>query len=273
MLARYGAPGAQLPERTSDRPSSSGGKERTNAQDHRSISARGTHNCLSSSCLPVRLPKAERKRRQIEKAPRISRPAQLVKLADKIYQQGVSMKFLATIVVICALGLTGCATRMQAVEDQKPIAVSAAATKKLVLAMDGSEVAKGSDSWGSLTSAFHDGCKEEASSAGVPIEFQHGAAHATGEEGTLFSMYVNDFRYVSTGARIGFGIMTGNAFIDASTKFQDLKSGDVWGERPYSTKSSAWQGIMSAMTAKQAQTICKNMIDVLRNTEGDPKKK
>lgn len=183
------------------------------------------------------------------------------------------MKFFATIVVSCALGLTGCATRMQTVEDQKPIAVGAAATRKLVLGIDGSEIAKGSDSWSSLTSAFHDGCKEEAISAGVQIEFQEGAARATGEEGALLAMYVSDFRYIATGARIGLGVMTGNAFIDANTKFLDLKSGAVWGERPYSTKSSAWQGIMSAMTAKQAQTICKSMIDVVRGAENVPNKK
>ena len=182
------------------------------------------------------------------------------------------MKSVATIVACLALGLTGCAVNMEGAEQHKPIAVSATAAKKVVLGMDGSATAKASESWSDLTDAFREGCREEASASGVPIEFQDGAARATGEAGTLLAMYVNDFRYVSTGMRMGFGIMTGNAFIDATTKFQDLAGGQVWGERPYSTKSSAWEGIGSAMTAKQAQAICKNMIDVARGTESSAKK-
>lgn len=177
------------------------------------------------------------------------------------------MKRIAMMVVCCAVGLTGCAVRMQGAENHTPIAVGTAATKKIVLGIDGSTTAKESDSWASLTSAVHEGCKEEAATAGLPMEFAAGTASTTGESGTLLAMYVNDFRYVSTGMRIGFGIMTGNAFIDAQTKFMDLNTGSVWGERPYMTKSSAMEGIGSAMTAKQAQAICKNMLDVVRGTD------
>ena len=177
------------------------------------------------------------------------------------------MRSVALIAACCAMGLTGCAVRMQGAENHKPIAVGPAAVKKLVLGIDGSAVAKGADSWASLTSAVQEGCKEEATIAGVKIEFQNGAARPTGEPGALLAMHVNDFRYISTGMRLGIGIMSGNAFIDATTKFQDLQNGTVWGERPYMTKSSAMEGIGSAMTAKQAQAICKNMIEVVRGTD------
>jgi hypothetical protein len=176
------------------------------------------------------------------------------------------------IVACSAMALTGCAVRMQGTENHKPIAVGPTAAKKLVLGIDGSATATGADSWTSLTSAFQEGCKEEATTAGVQIEFQNGAARPTGEPGALLAMYVNDFRYISTGMRLGIGIMSGNAFIDASTKFLDLQNGAVWGERPYMTKSSAMEGIGSAMTAKQAQAICKNMIDVVRGGDGGAKK-
>jgi hypothetical protein len=172
---------------------------------------------------------------------------------------------VAAIMLTCfAMGLTGCAVRMQGAENQKPIVVGPGAAKKVVLGIAGSQTATEADSWSSLTEAFQEGCREEATAAGVQIDFQQGAARATGEQGTLLSMYVNDFRYISTGMRLGIGVMSGNAFIDASTKFMDLNDGTVWGERPYTTKSSAWEGIGSAMTAKQAQAICKNMIDVAR---------
>lgn len=183
------------------------------------------------------------------------------------------MRATAMILACCAMGLTGCAVRMQGAENHKPIAVGPAAAKKLVLGIDGSATATGADSWASLTSALHEGCKEEATTAGLQIEFQQGAARATGEPGALLAMHVNDFRYISTGMRIGIGIMSGNAFIDANTKFLDLQNGAVWGERPYVTKSSAMEGIGSAMTAKQAQAICKNMIDVVRGADSVAAKK
>jgi hypothetical protein len=172
-------------------------------------------------------------------------------------------------VLLCgAFALAGCAANVTSDRDQKPITVAAGARTSIVVNMDGSQLAKGSSSWNSLTSAFQDGCSAEASATGVPIKFSNGSAHVTGQDGTLVSLYVNDFRYISKGMRIGFGIMTGNAFIDAKATFVDMRSGDVWGDRSYQTKSSAMQGIFSAMTAEQAQAICKSMVDVVSGAEG-----
>ncbi|HEY4366686.1 MAG TPA: hypothetical protein VGN07_05580 [Steroidobacteraceae bacterium] len=173
------------------------------------------------------------------------------------------MKSVALVAAGCVLGLSGCATRLQTAEDQKPIVVGAAASKKIVVDFDGGKVATDADSWSSLKETWQEGCTEEAKNAGVALSFQDGSPHSTGEDGTLVAIYVNDFHYVSTGARIGLGIMTGNAFIDAKARFMDLKNGAVWGERPYSTASSAWQGVFSAMTPKQTQTICKEMLAVV----------
>lgn len=173
-----------------------------------------------------------------------------------------------TIMVACsAMALTGCAVRMEGAEDHKPIAVGSAAAKKVVLGIDGSDIATRADSWPKMKDAFHEGCQEEAKTAGLQVDFKDGAASATGEPGTLLALYVNDFRYISTGMRLGIGIMSGNAFIYANTKFQDLQTGTLWGERPYTTESSAMEGIGSAMTAKQAQAICKNMFDVVRGVD------
>lgn len=166
-----------------------------------------------------------------------------------------------------ALALTGCAAHVSSDRDQKPITVAPGAKTSIVVNMDGSQLAKGSSSWSSLTSAFQDGCGKEASATGVPIKFSNGTPHVTGQDGTLVSLYVNDFRYISKGARVGLGIMTGNAFIDAKATFVDMRSGDVWGDRSYQTKSSALEGIFSAMTAEQAQAICKSIVDVVSGAE------
>lgn len=176
------------------------------------------------------------------------------------------MRLAATMIAICAMSLTGCAVRMEGAENYKPIAVGTAAANKVVLGIDGSDIATRADSWPKMKEAFHEGCQEEAKIAGLQLDFQEGAVKPTGEPGTLLALYVNDFRYISTGMRLGIGIMSGNAFIYANTKFQDLATGALWGERPYTTESSAMEGIGSAMTGKQAQAICKNMLEVVRGT-------
>jgi hypothetical protein len=71
---------------------------------------------------------------------------------------------------------------------------------------------------------------------------------------------VNDYRWVSTGARIGFGVFTGNAFVDAKIRFLDLKTGQPFGEQSINTSSSTMQGVFSAMTDKQLQAIAKEIV-------------
>ena len=73
--------------------------------------------------------------------------------------------------------------------------------------------------------------------------------------GTLLVVNINDYRYLTPGARYGFGVMTGNAFIDSSVEYRDLKTGAVLGEKRFNTTSSAWQGVFSPMTDKQVQAI------------------
>ena len=59
--------------------------------------------------------------------------------------------------------------------------------------------------------------------------------------------------------------MTGNAFIDSKVSFLDLQTGATLGERTYNTKSTAWQGVFSAMTEKQVQAICKDIVAQVRS--------
>jgi hypothetical protein len=105
--------------------------------------------------------------------------------------------------------------------------------------------------------------QEEATAIGASFTAQDGEPKPTGSAGTLLAVDVIDFRYVSTGARIGLGIMTGNAFVNAQVSFRDLSTGQVWGERHYDTSSSAWQGVFAPMTDKQVHAICKEIVSTL----------
>ena len=169
------------------------------------------------------------------------------------------MKTVALIALTLMLG--GCAARMERPENQAPIRVGTEAARKLVLNLDGSEVATKADDWETMKGIWRDAFSQNAKEAGVAYGFQEGAAKHTGEAGTLLAVYLNDYRVVSAGARFGLGVMTGNAYVDSKVRFIDLKNGDVWGEQPYNTKSTAWEGVFSAMTAKQVEAICKAMVD------------
>jgi hypothetical protein len=57
-----------------------------------------------------------------------------------------------------------------------------------------------------------------------------------------------------------FGIMTGNAFIDAKLRFSDLNDGVLFGEHVFNTSSSAWHGVFAAMTPKQIYAIADEVI-------------
>jgi hypothetical protein len=161
--------------------------------------------------------------------------------------------------------LGGCAATVKKSDDLKPVKVGANATRAIVLNMTGGKDATDSKDWSSFKGLWRDALQEEAGAVGASVSTQEGEAKPTGASGTLLAVNVADFRYVSTGARIGFGIMTGNAFVNAQVSFRDLNTGELWGERHYDTTSSAWQGAFAPMTDKQVHAICKEIVATLSN--------
>lgn len=177
-------------------------------------------------------------------------------------------RLLACSVALCATLLGGCAATVtkSAAENQPPLKASAEAAKHIVLDVTGGPSATGSKDWTDFRAVWVEAMTAEAAAAGKRITVR--AASAAGstqaaqgsEAATLVVVHVNDFRWISSGARIGLGIMTGNAFVDAKARFSELPSGRALGERGYNTSSSAGQGIFSAMTDKQVVAICKEIV-------------
>ena len=56
-------------------------------------------------------------------------------------------------------------------------------------------------------------------------------ANAAADARTLIVVTVNDYRYISPGARYGFGVFAGNAFVDADAKFFEQPSRRELGTR------------------------------------------
>ena len=172
------------------------------------------------------------------------------------------MPVLKRMVALAAVGfaLSGCAASVTKSASEGPVRVGPDSAKSIVLNVIGSKAATESKDWEALKGEWRAAMKSEAALAGISASLQEGDPRPTGQPGTLVVVDVDDYRYLSPGARYGFGVMTGNAFIKSKVQFRDLVKGDVLGERSYDTSSSAWQGVFSAMTDKQVDAICKQIV-------------
>ncbi len=160
-----------------------------------------------------------------------------------------------------AVLLAGCAaTVQQPAEEQPKVEIPAAASGRLVAVVKGSDRAIASDDWEALRGAWRGALKAAADEAGVDFDWRESEASVPRGNGTVAVIRVNDYRYVSTGARYGLGVLTGNAFIDAEVTYRDARNGRPIGRRSYSTSSSAWEGIFSAMTSKQLEALSKEIV-------------
>jgi hypothetical protein len=162
--------------------------------------------------------------------------------------------------------LTGCAANVTRGSGSAAptVRVPPESAAKITMNVTGPRTLTQSQDWELFKGEWRAAMKSQALSAGLAFDTQEGEPKPTGEAGTLLVVHVNDYRYLSPGARFGFGVMTGNAYIDAKIRFADLKNGKPFGEQSYNTSSSAWQGIFSAMTEKQVQAIAAEIVREVR---------
>lgn len=172
------------------------------------------------------------------------------------------MRVSTSAVMLAATVLAGCAATVQRAPTDAavPVRVPAQSSKNIVMNVTGSPTVVQSKDWEAFKGEWRSAMGSAATAAGARFSTQDGAPRPTSEPGTLVVVDVNDYRYLTPGARFGLGVMTGNAYIDTKVRFVDLRTGAPLGERAYNTSSSAWQGIFSAMTDKQVQAISKEVI-------------
>lgn len=168
---------------------------------------------------------------------------------------------LATMVVAL---VTGCAATVNQTQPgssgtpvaaPKPLQIPADATRRVVLNVQAAPNLKQDAGWQAFKQEWIDIVRERALAQGFAFATQDGEPQPAKDAGTLLVVRINDYRHVGVGARVMFGILTGNAFIDTTMQFRDLPSGAVFGERAYNTSSSATQGVFSAVTPKQIYAL------------------
>lgn len=145
------------------------------------------------------------------------------------------------------------------------IKVPAESSKMLVLNLQLDAKHSKDAGWQSFRNEWIDLFEEQAKAKGVKFSVQDGDAKPTGEAGTLLSVHIDDYKHVTIGQRVMFGIMTGNAYINAKASFRDLSTGAAYGERHYNTSSSGGQGVFAPVTPKQLYAISE---DVLGQVQG-----
>ena len=172
-----------------------------------------------------------------------------------------------TVLLAAAAGtaaLTGCAATVvhnAGAQGAPAVKVPAESSKEIVLNVSGTDAARSGADWAGFRGEVIRALAAEAGAENVRFSPQDGPVEPQqGKPGTLISFEVSDYHWVSTGARFGLGIMTGNAYVKAKVRYLDLSTGRPFGEETIDTTSSAWQGVFAPMTDKQLAAIAKEVV-------------
>ena len=129
-----------------------------------------------------------------------------------------------------------------------------------MLVVEGSDTTRAQEDWADFRGLWSDALRTSATAAGIQGSVRDSRPSSLDPPGVVVEVRIESFRYVSTGARYGLGVMTGNAHIKANAQFIEVPGGKVAATRTYDTASSAWQGIFAPMTVKQVQAITDQIV-------------
>lgn len=173
--------------------------------------------------------------------------------------------FSIALAVVASLTLAGCASKPvgssvgaatpPTVRLAAPVAVPAASARKVVMSMTGPKQVVEAKDWADFKREWRDTFSDHAKAAGIAFTFLDGEVAPQAQDGTMLLVNVADYRMVGIGARIMFGMMTGNAYINARIRYANLRDGSEFGEQQYNTTSSAGDGVFAKVTPQQVDTI------------------
>jgi hypothetical protein len=168
----------------------------------------------------------------------------------------------------CAIAislLSGCAASVKS-GGTETLAIQESAKQNLVVNFQGNSKVQQNEDWPRLKQEWNAALQNEATRAGYSLT-ETQASSPSGKDGVDIKINVTNFRYLTPGARYGAGVMVGNAWVNSSADYSDLKSGRLIGTRTYDTSSSAWEGVMSAMTKEQVEAIAQQIISDIKNAK------
>ena len=164
----------------------------------------------------------------------------------------------------CAANVVKTDAQSQSALESK-ITISPVATKKINLAIGGSDAMTTSSDWQAFVDEWLTSMSTETSAAGIAFSLLKEAEQAPSEPSTLIKVTVNNFRYMSQVKRYMIGAFGGNAYLDLNVEFIEMPAKNVVGTRKYNTSTSGGQGIFSAATPKQVQAVA---ADIVKEVKG-----
>lgn len=175
------------------------------------------------------------------------------------------MKFAALLCLVAGLTVTGCAANVHKnAIDGNALNIAPDQSKRIVMRVTGSAPSLSSPDWERLGREWRKAVGIVGGRTGIDYALQNNAEASAppdpnGPPGVLAIVDVKKFRFVAPGARYGFGVMTGNAYLQTQVQFADLRTGAPLGTRSYDTSSTAWEGIFSATTDRQVEAVCQEI--------------
>jgi hypothetical protein len=171
---------------------------------------------------------------------------------------------IASCLIVVSL-LSGCAAKVKS-GGTETLTISESAKHNLVVDFQGNSKVQQNDDWPRLKQEWNEALRNEAIRAGYGLS-ETQALGSADKDGVGIKINVTNFRYITPGARYGAGVMVGNAWVNSSADYSDLKSGRLIGTRTYDTSSSAWEGVMSAMTKEQVEAIAQQIISDIKSAK------
>ena len=170
---------------------------------------------------------------------------------------------------LAVASLVGCAAKVTqtSTSPSKPGTTSIATQKvqapagALVAVVTGSPSVLSNGDWQDFLKQWQASLANSARTAKLPFHFAKDEAAIPANASILVRLTVNDFRYVSTGKRFALGVMAGNASMDVDAQYIELPANKPFGSKKFNTTSSAWEGIFSAVTPKQVQTVSELIVN------------
>ncbi len=162
-------------------------------------------------------------------------------------------------VIATALLLSACAATVTRPTGQAAVQ-AAAPVRNVALQITAPPTIQASSDWRTFQAEWRSAFEAAANAKGLASSYLEGTAAEPAPGSVLVKVDVNDYRYITPLARFGLGIMSGNAYVDANAQYIQYPGGTVIGERKFSTSSSAWQGVFSAMTDKQVRAISDEIV-------------
>ncbi|WP_447752515.1 hypothetical protein [Pseudomonas nicosulfuronedens] len=165
--------------------------------------------------------------------------------------------------VLLMVLLAGCSAHVKK-SAEEPLALYSDTRGSMVLNITGTERVQNNAEWGVLRNVWMNAMQRQATAAGLKYTEQVGEVRLTQAPATLVQINVTNFRYLTTGERVNLGVMVGNAWVNSEVQYLDGQTGKLMGSRNYDTSSSAWEGILSAMTDKQLEALSRSIVADVR---------